>query len=431
MISASVGALSGVVPLFLVFAVLLTTPAVFIARAKNAPVLYSVAAAVLFAGAFAVTLTPGNVGDAATNMTCVTGTPLRDALHTTPGLLNVLLFAPGCFSLVMATRRPMLSLAIASVTVPGVELAQAAFPLGRTCTYSDITLNCMGAAVGLCVGLAVLGLVARRPLFSRRDFVRGGGAAAVCLLAIFALFGAVTPVEGASEGLGVTAAQDRWARSAAVGVFGEQSKVVQVQLRPGVPGEPVKIDVTTDRGVLNLSWTERKILAAEADDHQDDGGSLSSVQARAVGQRFAARWFPEEVKDSNVTWDPLGKGSGPYALSYRRYHDGVLMPMRLDITVTSSGRIMAITVRPAEDPTLPKPVLGRAQAQHQAEELTNMDSIGETFLLAEEVNGTWRPLWLVNLGKNGEAQAALRIDAVTGQQVQPDPVPGQEAPAES
>ncbi|MFG2560769.1 VanZ family protein [Streptomyces sp. NPDC048496] len=417
--------------LFLVFAVLLTTPAVLMARAKKAPVLHSVAAAVLFAGAFAVTLTPGSVGDAATSMTCVTGTSLRDALHTTPGQLNLLLFAPGCFFLVTATRRPMSSLAIASVAVPGVELAQAAFPLGRTCTYSDITLNCTGAALGFSAGLVVWGFMARRPPFSWRDFVRGGSAVAGCLLAMFALFGAVAPVEGASEGLGVSVAQDRWARSAAAGVFGDQAKVVQVQLRPSAPSEPAKIDVTTDQGVLNLSWTDRKILAAEADDHQDDGGTLSSAQAKAVGQRFASRWFPEEVKDSVVTWDLLGEGIGPYTLSYRRYHDHVLMPMRLDITVASSGRIMAITVRPAEDPTVPKPVLDRAEAQHRAEGLTNMESVGETFLLAEQVNGTWRPLWLVNVGRNGEAHAALRIDAITGQQVQPDPIPGQEAPAES
>jgi hypothetical protein len=364
-------------------------------------------------------------------MTCVTGTSLRNALPTTPGQLNLLLFAPACFFLVMATRRPMSSLAVAGVAVPGVEFAQAALPLGRTCTYSDLTLNCAGAAFGLSAGVAVLAFMARRLPFSRRDFVRGGSVAAGCLLAMFALFATVTPVEGASEGLEVSVAQDRWARSAAVGVYGDHAKVVQIQLRPSVPSEPVKIDVTTDQGVLNLSWTDRKILAAEADNHQDDGGTLTSAQAKAVGQRFASRWFPEEVKDSRVIWDPLGEGNGPYALSYRRYRDDILMPMRLDITVSSSGRIMAITVRAAKDPTLPKPVLDHAEAQRRAKDLTNMEPVGDTFLLAEQVNGTWRPLWLVNVGNNGEAQAAFRIDAVTGQQVQPDPIPGQEAPAES
>ncbi|MGW1207008.1 VanZ family protein [Streptomyces cyaneofuscatus] len=424
MISASVGALQGVVLLFLLVAVLLATPTVLIARARKTAVLPSAAAAVFFAGAFAVTLTPGDVGDAATNMACVTGTSVSEALRTTPGVLNALLFAPGCFFLVWATRRPLASLAVVCVAVPGVELAQAVLPLGRTCTYSDITLNCAGAALGWGAGLLAAGLTgrdSRDSLFSRRDLSRGGGSAVVAALIMLALFSALTPIEGTSEGLGVSPAQDRWAREAAAGVYGNHAKVVQVQLRPALPDEPVRIDVTTDLGVLNLSWPDRKILAAEANDHQDDGGDLSSAEAQAAGQAFAERWFPDEVRGSKVTWDLLGEGKGPYALSYRRYLSGVLMPMRLDITVTSSGRIMAITVRPAEDPSIPKPVVARAEAESRAEKESNLKTIGESFLLAERVNGGWRPLWLVNVGTGDEAHAALRIDAVTGQPVQPDP----------
>ncbi|MFJ1652242.1 hypothetical protein ACIOC2_12665 [Streptomyces sp. NPDC088337] len=166
-------------------------------------------------------------------------------------------------------------------------------------------------------------------------------------------------------------------------------------------------------------------------DRQDDGGTLSSAQAKAAGERVANRWFAEEVKDSEVTWDPLGGGNGPYSLSYRRYHHGVLMPMRLDITVTSSGRIMAITVRSMKDPDLPKPVLDRKEVQRRAEDLTKLKVMGEPFLLAERVKGVWRPLWLVNVGENGEAREAPRIDAVTGEQVQPDPVMDQALPSDS
>lgn len=432
MISASVGALSGVVTVFLVLAVLLALPAVFLARAKRSSVVQSAAAAVFFAGAFAVTLTPGNVGDAATDLTCITGTSLHGALETTPGKLNLLLFLPACFFLVTSTRWPLASLAIIGIVVPGVELAQAAFPVGRTCTYSDIILNCVGAALGFTAGLVVLWVKERKPPFFRRDFRLGGIAAGSSLLVVFALFqGVITPVEGASEALGVTAAQDRWAREVATGVFGEHARVAQVQLRPAAPDDPVVIDVTTDEGFLNLSWNTRKILSSESYDHQDDGGALSSAQAKAVGERFANRWFAEEVNGSEVTWDPLGKGNGPYSLSYRRYRNGVLMPMRLDITVTSSGRIMAITVRSVKDPDLPKPVLDREEAQRRAEGLTKMKTMGEAFLLAERVNGAWRPLWLVNVGENGEARDAPRIDAITGERVQPDPVMGEGYPSGS
>ncbi|WP_326804499.1 VanZ family protein [Streptomyces sp. NBC_01788] len=344
----------------------------------------------------------------------------------------MLLFLPACFFLVVSTRWPLASLAIISVTVPGVELTQAALPLGRACTYSDLTLNCLGAALGFTAGLVVLWVKSRRSPFFHRDFRLGGVAAGSALLVMLALFqGAVTPVEGASEALGVTPAQDRWAREAAVGVFGEHTRVAQVQLRPATPDEPVVIDVTTDEGFLNLSWAARKILAVDSFDRQDDGGTLSSAQAKAAGERVANRWFAEEVKDSEVTWDPLGGGNGPYSLSYRRYHHGVLMPMRLDITVTSSGRIMAITVRSMKDPDLPKPVLDRKEVQRRAEDLTKLKVMGEPFLLAERVKGVWRPLWLVNVGENGEAREAPRIDAVTGEQVQPDPVMDQALPSDS
>ncbi|MFF6907883.1 VanZ family protein [Streptomyces sp. NPDC012389] len=272
MISASVGALQGVVPLFLLLAVLLAVPAVVIARARQAAVLPGVAAAVFFAGAFAVTLTPGGAGGAATNMACVTGTSPGEALRTTPGVLNALLFAPACFFLVRATRRPLTSLAVICLAVPGVEWAQAAFPLGRTCTYSDLTLNCAGAALGWAAGLLTAGLARKNSPLTRRDLIRGGGPAAAGALVMLALFSALTPIEGPSEGLGVSAAQDRWAREAAAGVYGDDARVVQVQLRPALPHEPVRIDVTTDLGSLTLSWPDRKILTPRADDRRDDGG---------------------------------------------------------------------------------------------------------------------------------------------------------------
>ncbi|MGI5252517.1 VanZ family protein [Actinacidiphila glaucinigra] len=427
MISASIDAISGVVIVFLVLAALFAFPTAFLARRKNASTTKSIAAAVFFAGAFAVTLTPGSVGDAATNLTCITGTSLREALETTPGKLNLLLFLPAALFLVISTRQPMISLAVISATVPSVELAQAALPLGRTCTYSDIALNCIGAALGFITGLIVLWREAEASPFSRRDIRLGGFAVGSALTVSLLFYSAVTPVEGASEALGVTADQDHWARDVAAGVFGAHAKVVQVQLRPALPSEPVTIDVTTGQGVVNLSWTSRKILAAEAYNHQDDGGTLNSAEAKAVGERFATRWFPEETKGSEVTWDLLGEGKGPYSLSYRRYRDDVLMPMRLDITVTSSGRIMAITVRSIKDPLLPKPVLKGGEARHLAEALTKMDAIGDPFLLAEKVNGVWRPLWLINVGEKGEAQDAPRIDAITGQRVQPEIAMGQDS----
>ncbi len=97
------------------------------------------------------------------------------------------------------------------------------------------------------------------------------------------------------------------------------------------------------------------------------------------------------------------------------------MPMRLDFALTRNGNLMALTTRFAPDPALPVPRLSRTEAQRRAEAASGRTTAGPGFLLAEQVSGLWRPLWLVNVGTGGRTERAVRVDAVTGAVAVPDP----------
>ncbi|RMB85880.1 VanZ family protein [Streptomyces shenzhenensis] len=422
MIEASIRAVADLIPVFVVASVLIALPVALLARAKNWPVVTTTLWSVSLLGVLAVTLLPGGIGDAGKETVCYIGPSLRGVLSTTPGRLNVLLFVPVCFFGVCAFRRPIAVLAGGVLLTGSVEMLQALLPLGRSCSYSDLAANTIGTVAGVLCGIVWLALRRHRPLFTRRDAgtsMRLFGIGGAAIAAMFWL--AITPVYGGPEAVGATSEQEKWAKSVATQVYGGQAKIVQVQQREPVPGFPGKVDVTTDKGNLTLLWPERKIQSAFSVNNQDDGGSLTPDQSKESAVRFAQKWYPDEIKGSKITFDPLAKGKAPYVLSYRRYVNDIMMPMRLDITVTSSGRIMGVTARLVEDPKLPKPELDKAAAEKRAEELTDLKAGSPVFLIAQEVSGEWRPVWIVNMirdGESGPQGAAIYLDAVSGQMVQ-------------
>ncbi|CAM5422017.1 hypothetical protein GCM10010329_00380 [Streptomyces spiroverticillatus] len=421
MIEASVNALPGVTALFLVLAALLALPAALWARARDRSPYLAAATAVLFAGALAVTLAPGH-NAAPAERVCATGTSLHGALQTVPGQLNAVIFALPCLLLVLATRRPLTSLGVVCLTVPGVELAQALLPLGRSCTFIDLTLNCLGAAAGWSAGALLLGLRERAGAFPRSEVVRGTAFTACGALAVLTLFQtAITPVAGLSDGQDLTASQLRWARATSTALFGPGTRINRIQQTPQLGDQPLRIAVYTDKGRTELDWDHQRIFSAESYDHQGTRGHWDDRRIRARAEEFAARWFPGQTRALRPRVERLGPVGGPTLVTYRRYRHGVLMPMRLDFTLTGGGDLMALTTRFAPDPVLPAPRLSRTEAERRAARASGSTVIGSGFLLAEQVHEQWRPLWLVNVGTRGKAERAVRIDAVTGALTTPDP----------
>ncbi|MEW2130053.1 VanZ family protein [Streptomyces sp. NPDC005435] len=421
MIEASVRAVPGLVPVFLVLAAVVGAGAVKFARVKCLPVVPAALSAVSLIGALVVTLLPGEAGDAVTELTCNAGMPLGDVLGTSSGRLNLLLFLPFCFFGVLSARRPVGVLGCGIALVFTVELFQAVFALGRSCSYSDIKANASGVVIGTILGTIWVWVGTRKVPFGRRDGMVGAGVLVVSSCVAFAVFGFwITINKVDTESIGVTADQGRWARSVAEKIDGPGVKVVQMQLRKETSGPSSVIYLTTDKSRLMLLWPDRKIQLLFENANQDDYGSLGKSDIRQAGEDFARKWYPDEVAGSKETLDLVGKGSGPYVLSYRRYADKVMMPMRLDITVSSAGRIMAANCRPTRDPELPAVKIDKKSAQERAVRNSGSKAAGSTFLIAQEVNAVWRPVWLVNLIKQGEQEpsgAVAFIDAVTGRQV--------------
>ncbi|MGW1400675.1 VanZ family protein [Streptomyces sp. NPDC002405] len=422
MIEASIGALANLIPVFVVASILVAVPVYLLARAKRKPAVATTLWSISLVGVLAVTLTPGGAGAAESGIVCYVGPSLAGTLSTTPGKLNVLLFVPVCFFGVCAFRRPFGVLAGGLLLTAGVELLQSLLPLGRSCVYSDLAANALGSGIGVLCAVSWQALKRQKPLFGLRDVRQGGlalGVGGVALAAIF-YFG-VTPVYGGQESVGATGAQEEWARSVVDQVYGKGTNIVQVQQREAIPGFPGKVDVTTDKGSMTLLWPDRKIQSAFSVNNKDDAGTLTPEESKKSAEEFAKKWYADEVKGSEATFDPLAKGKAPYVLSYRRYRNGVMLPLRLDITVTSSGRIMGVNAQLVDDPEMPEPRLDEAAAKKRAEQLTKLKAGDPAFMIAQEVLGDWRPVWIVNLIREGETEpkgAAIYLDAVSGEPVQ-------------
>ncbi|GAB2805924.1 hypothetical protein GCM10027073_43190 [Streptomyces chlorus] len=373
-----------------------------------------------------VTLLPGGAGDTLASVSCNAGPSVRGMVTTTSGRLNILLFVPlGLFG-VLLFRRPLAVLTGGIALTGTVELLQALLPLGRACSHEDLLMNCAGGFLGTVLGTVWLRARQGRWPLMRRDGLMGGGLLILTTVALTATFHfAVPSVAGGAGVVAPTAEQEEWGRRAAADLYGPDATVVKVQLREGFADVPTRVDVSTDQGSLTLVWPEKKLISASSYNNRDDEGSLSPGDVKKAGEGFARGWYAEEVKGSEATFDQLGDGTskGPYILSYRRYRDEVLMPMRLDITVSSAGRIMSVTARPEPDPALEDPEIAHEEAQRRAEEMSPGFTAGETFLIAQKVYEQWRPVWIVNLLPKG-VQAdegdgtVVYLDAISGTPVE-------------
>ncbi|NUQ98009.1 MAG: hypothetical protein HOY79_16140 [Streptomyces sp.] len=176
------------------------------------------------------------------------------------------------------------------------------------------------------------------------------------------------------------------------------------------------VTASTDLGDISGWWPDKKLEQAAFKDNKAEEGSLNQKQAESVGTRFAERWFPDEVRGAHRKVRVSGSGNtAVYMLIYRRYKAGLMMPMRLDIAVTSAGRIMNFTARAINDPQLPKTAISESKAAQLAHQYSGRTTQGAV-LLAQNVKGQgWRPVWMM-----GIETSDVFIDAVTGRQIPRD-----------
>ncbi len=370
------------------------------------------------AGVLAATLWPKNATDHTVGLVCEVGASARAVLSTQQGQFNVALFVPVCLFAVMMLKQPLTVLAGGALLSGAVEVAQSALPLGRACDTGDFVANFLGVVVGTVLGMGVVLAGRRKIRFGTRAAVRGTGAFGVGLAAVALVFHfALTPVRDAGGMVGSTSAQNDAAHTVAAKLFGPTVRVTAVQLMESTPDSPAQIWVTTNQGRIQLNWPSRELVSAMSTANYDDGGTLSKERMRTVAERFASDWFPADVRGSRASFRPIASTTRAMVLTYRRYRSGIMMPMRLDLTVSSSGRIISVQSQDVPDPQLPKPEISEERARKLAVDQADGERAGTTFLLAQKVSGVWRPCWAVDILRTGESEpvGTVFLDAVTGQ----------------
>ncbi|MFR9800210.1 VanZ family protein [Streptomyces sp. MS06] len=417
MIEASVAAVPELVVGFLILSALLALPTAFLAKSRDRPWQPGTALAIYLAGILSVTLLPGDAGLEAGQ--CDTGAPLH-LFTDASSLLNIALFAPGAFLAVHALRRPVTAAACFVILSGTVELIQSTGHLGRSCSLTDLTANATGSVLGAAAGAAWL-LARRRQLRSvRRDVLWGATLIVVGSAAFTTVFRAhidsvdIVAMDDARHQRSEAAGQaDAWLTEAARATFGDGTRIVSSSAQ--TVGDRLKITADTNRGKITGWWPEKHLESAWSDNNRGDEGDADEQTAAEVADRFARTWFSDSVKGSQQHVRTLGEGpTRAYLVTYRRYRDDVMMPMRLDITVTTAKRILGFTARSVPDPSLPTVTIDESTAREVARRISGR-STQSAILIAQQVAGKWRPVWFVGSGGKD-----IAVDAATGQHISTD-----------
>ncbi|MCK8434178.1 VanZ family protein [Streptomyces sp. D2-8] len=414
MIEASVSAVPRLLVSFLILAALLAVPTAFVAKAREKPWPLRTALAVSLAGIVAVTLLPGNAGLEVGQ--CDTSLSGR-AFTSSSSLLNIALFAPGAFLAALLFRRPVTVAAAFGLLSGSVELIQSVAGTGRACTMTDIAANATGAVLGALAGAVWLYQRRQAPRNPVRDLFWGMGIAALSAAAVAGLIHFridsvdVATMDDQREDFTQSAiAADDWITATAKGIYGSDVRILESSSEK--QGKRLRATVNTNRGSLSGWWPEKDLERAWSSNTRGDEGSLSQNEVAAAADTYARKWIPKNVAGSKQQIRPIGGGATKaYVVSYRRYSEDVLLPMRLDLTVTTTGRVIGFTARTIADPDLPPVTVDEAKARAVAKGATDLPT-ESALLLAQKINGEWRPVWLVGSGKKD-----IAIDAATGERI--------------
>ncbi|MFD8005299.1 VanZ family protein [Streptomyces mirabilis] len=417
MIDASIKAVPGLLLSFGVIALVLALPVGLIAWLREKPVVVRLLCAVSVAGICAVTLLPTDGGPVGQGAICDVSSPFPQMFQSSSALLNVALFAPAPFFATLVFRRPLTVAAVAAVSSGVIELVQAEGEMGRSCSATDLVANTTGALLGV-AGAAVWSRFRRQGEWPvRRDVLWGAGLAAVGSLTLLGVYhSSVNPYVPVSERNVEAQARalngsDTWINAAATDVFGKKARVEQMvsEKRSG----RTLVTASTNLGDISGWWPEKKLEEAAFKNNKAEEGSLDQQQAQAVGTRFAQRWFPDEIRGAQRKVRVSGTGNtAVYVLVFRRYKAGLMMPMRLNITVTSAGRIMNFAARAVEDPKLPRTTISESEAARLAHQYSGRSTQGAVLLAQNVKDQGWRPVWMM-----GIETSDVFIDAVSGRQI--------------
>ncbi|MFJ5229519.1 VanZ family protein [Kitasatospora sp. NPDC088391] len=305
MISAVLHRSAGLVPTFLVLALLLGPAALLLARSRELPRRSLLLLALALAGELTATLFPTGRGGGGPHAICALGSDLDFTLAREEGRLNVLMYVPLGLFAVLALGRPVLVGAALIGLTAATETAQALLPdVGRACDLGDLQANSLGALLGIALGCLGRLLLRRRLRPGRRELTAApvllaALAVPVVLLHLFAIGPA--PVSGTAD---ATAEQRELAAKDAESLFGPGAKVLRTQYsRDGYGND--RLIVTTEDSSFDLDWPTGRLVGLVGP--PPGPAALGSLQqARAAADRFAARWLP------GAPAPELAEGAGQY-----------------------------------------------------------------------------------------------------------------------
>ncbi|MEV5593695.1 hypothetical protein [Streptomyces sp. NPDC052496] len=311
------------------------------------------------AGVLTVTLLPGAYGNGSPG-SCDQGLPGFAFLASASARLNVL----PCFLAVLLFRRPLLVLAGAVALTGGTELVQGHLSLGRACSYDDVKANVLGGVIGVLLGCLFLWGRRRRPPFTWRDTMWGLGALVLTTCAVAAAFPCtltVVDIEATADRtrarFGDTRAMQQWFAGTVTEIHGVQTDP-EMEIRMPEPGQDRwLLRAVTERGSVVATWPDRKLVEIKADGRRGEAGfpagtgspsgagPLSDTDLRKAAERFAHTWFPAETAHADARFQHLRNEPDARLLSYPRLAHGARSPIRLDIVVSTSGRVTGLTAK--------------------------------------------------------------------------------------
>lgn len=362
--------------------------------------------------------------------TCVANLALLEPFGTEQGLLNCLMFAPVGFMGVFVTRRLVPALTCGVALSALIETAQGALPaIGRACDTSDLVSNSVGSMLGAFIAFALV-------RFQKSDLtpwrMRRSPAVITCT-AFTVLLGAVwiTSIQPhsvkATEAVGSAADDQRDAvADAARQAFGDHYTVGNVQFSSSPDSDRGTVMASLPVGFIQINWPEANEITASLD--MSDSGKPSgfpvtgapahvenSTQAKKAAVAYTRTHFSWAAPGSKMEVSPVGdKASLGWLVSWRRYHNSVLMPMRLDVQIDRTGHVSQLSTRKAPDAAVPPSRIKKDEALQLAKSSSpgcHKAEAGE--LLAVQDGSKWNAVWRIKITCK-DSSAIVHVNAHSG-----------------
>ncbi|MFF2374933.1 VanZ family protein [Streptomyces xiamenensis] len=361
----------------------------------------------------------------------------------TQGLLNVGMFIPFGLLGVIATRRPGVVLTAGILMSATIEIAQGTAPfIAGICESGDFIANSTGAAIGAAIGLLLTRIIKTEQSNSRPTTVQvaaGAGGTVLILATVWAL--AINPVivEWTNSSTSVSMMQRQAIEEAITDAFDGHYTVMSADFIRGPEGSgTIMAELAQDgnpSGAAELKWPDTEELSVSllppsltqgaAYSVPGTGGPASSVEdATTIASAYAEQFAPWGVKNAELIVQSAEEAG--WIISWRRFQEEVLMPMRLDVQVDKSGDIVHLLTRQIEDPPLPPVTITNDEAwrileNHFTDSLIDTER-SEPILLAVFRDNSWGVDWILNAFSETELFYGT-IDATTGSLSSPGKTP--------